>query len=364
MQCENDLPLFDPNASIAIQQALQSFQSVKMLMVMHDLRTYDTLHPYVCLALCPLGIVANLIHILVLTRSKMLRSAVNCILVVIAVCDIITMSSYLMYIIKFEFFAPSSSTGVSYSWVVMLKIHAVVTIALHGITLYCCATLAIIRWSALAKTRNLCFQPLTAWFVFLFFSVIASIVGIICIPTFLVHEIKVVWINGGELFYTIDISEWAIRDSCRYFKLNLWILGIALKALPCLLLCCFTILLVLRLRGNLKRKQILLCRDYNVANVKKSENCSAAVKRNKRNYDRTTFTLIVMLSVFLITELPQGVLAVLNALHTNDVHTILYKNLANLLDLLSLINCYVGFLTYCFLSSKYRQTFIIMLVNS
>ncbi|VDN22568.1 unnamed protein product [Gongylonema pulchrum] len=62
--------------------------------------------------------------------------------------------------------------------------------------------------------------------------------------------------------------------------------------------------------------------------------------------------------------MPQGVLAMLNAMHTNDVHTVLYKNLANLLDLLSLINCYVGFITYCFLSSKYRQTFLVMFIDS
>uniref|UniRef100_A0A0R3S4T9 BTB domain-containing protein n=1 Tax=Elaeophora elaphi TaxID=1147741 RepID=A0A0R3S4T9_9BILA len=140
-------------------------------------------------------------------------------------------------------------------------------------------------------------------------------------------------VDGEQLLYTIDISDWAIHDSCKYFKLNLWILGIALK-----------------------RRQNLLSRKYYFADDaegrKSSSNSNAnnaAAKRSKRNYDRTTLTLVV-------TELPQGVLAMLNALHTNDVHTILYRNLANLLDLLSLINCYVGFMTYYFLSSKYRQT--------
>lgn len=64
-----------------------------------------------------------------------------------------------------------------------------------------------------------------------------------------------------------------------------------------------------------------------------------------------------------MTELPQGLITMLNAHYTNDVHTIIYMNLANVLDVLSLINCYVGFIAYCFLCSKYRQTFMMMLLT-
>ncbi len=61
-----------------------------------------------------------------------------------------------------------------------------------------------------------------------------------------------------------------------------------------------------------------------------------------------------------LTELPQGVIAVLDAIYTTHVHTIIYINVGNFLDLLSLINCFVGFTAFVKISSKYRQTFLLL----
>ena len=84
----------------------------------------------------------------------------------------------------------------------------------------------------------------------------------------------------------------------------------------------------------------------------------SGVRRRNRTYDRTTLTLVVMLAIFIVsliwhrsksnlarcqtTELPQGIIAVLNGIYTNHVHRYIYQLIGDGLDLLSLINCYVG----------------------
>lgn len=52
-----------------------------------------------------------------------------------------------------------------------------------------------------------------------------------------------------------------------------------------------------------------------------------------------------------------GALAILNAVYTSDVHKYIYIYVGELLDLLSLINCNIGFVLFCCMSSRYRTTF-------
>ncbi|KHJ95066.1 hypothetical protein OESDEN_04996 [Oesophagostomum dentatum] len=51
------------------------------------------------------------------------------------------------------------------------------------------------------------------------------------------------------------------------------------------------------------------------------------------------------------------------ALYTSQFHAYVYLSLADVLDLLSLINCYVAFLVYICTSSRYRQTLLSILPN-
>lgn len=58
-----------------------------------------------------------------------------------------------------------------------------------------------------------------------------------------------------------------------------------------------------------------------------------------------------------------GALAILNAIYTSDVTNYIYTNVGECMDLLSLINCNVGFILYSCMSSRYRSTFRNTILN-
>ncbi|CAO4363785.1 hypothetical protein L5515_013020 [Caenorhabditis briggsae] len=333
MEC-NDTRLFDTSNNVTYF-IIEQFYRFRYL--------YSNVHPYLSFVLCILGLAANLIHICVLTRPRMRHSSVHTVLVCIAFSDMGTMSSYLLYISRFEFLPEKE--GYPYIWALFLKCHAMVSIALHAITLYLVVLMAFIRLSAMKLTTSRWLDHTRALTSAIF---IALFVFIMCVPTLLAHQIdettRGVTLTGMYYRYSVGFSTLMLQNGCFLMKGNLWLTGIFLKALPCLLLLTFTIALIHRLRENNEKRKILI----------KEE-------RAKKRGDFTTYMLLLMVTVFLFTELPQGIMAIMNALFTTQFHQMVYLNLADVLDLLSLINCYVAFLVYSFTSSRYRQTLFSLL---
>ncbi|TKR68463.1 hypothetical protein L596_024444 [Steinernema carpocapsae] len=347
--CENDRTLFnmsDP-ATMYLLEQLEAFN-----------RTYTVIHRYFCAIICICGVALNLIHIVVLTRKQMRIYAVNSILSIMAVCDVFTMTSYLVYIIRFKFVENEENVfGYNYYWLLFLLGHVVLSIALHTISLYLSVIMAYIRVTALEKLDSKWVKSRSVGHIFFVTSIV---VAILSIPTLLVHRIEKLDpsffesedVNGTDpnavlpiALYTIGLDPMATERSCTLFKFNLWLTGICFKVIPCFLLFWFTAALMQKLYETSKKRRMLLG-----LNDEKR-------RRKKLAVDKTTYMLIIMLIIFLATELPQGALALLNALYTNDVHTYIYLNLGEVLDLLSLINCNTSFVLYCVMSSRYRLTF-------
>ncbi|KAL3069334.1 hypothetical protein niasHS_018059 [Heterodera schachtii] len=90
------------------------------------------------------------------------------------------------------------------------------------------------------------------------------------------------------------------------------------------------------------------------ANAKRPKSGSGAgVSRT----DRTTRMLLTIVCVFLITELPQGVMAVLNGMFSEEFHYNIYNRVGDILDLLSLCNACTSFIIYCTMSAQFRKEF-------
>ncbi|OZC11279.1 hypothetical protein X798_01695 [Onchocerca flexuosa] len=295
MECPNNPQLFDEN-------------DITVLSIL------STLSEFCLMLLCLFGLFANCTHIWILRRPSMLRSSVHTVLICIALADIGTMSSYAIYLLRYEFYT-SSTGGYSYGWVLLLKLHVVLSTALHSISLIS--------------------------------LLIAFAIFTLCIPTLLAHDI-LPQKNNSYLIksttnlptnfsipdpdsitnkYTIGLSKTFVSNDCFLLKLNLWLTGILMKVTPCILLLCLTHCLLIKLAKN-KKKRMALLRDR-----AKDTGCK----------DRTTYMLLLMVSIFLCTELPQGIIAIFNAIYTAQFHLYIYLTIADVLDVLSLINCYVGF---------------------
>ncbi|CAG5130264.1 unnamed protein product [Candidula unifasciata] len=79
-----------------------------------------------------------------------------------------------------------------------------------------------------------------------------------------------------------------------------------------------------------------------------------------RDNSRTTRMLLVVITLFLVTELPQAVLIVLSATITGFFLKV-YVPLGDVMDMVALVNNGINFLLYCIMSRDFRTTLLDML---
>jgi len=129
-----------------------------------------------------------------------------------------------------------------------------------------------------------------------------------------------------QIGYWFDSNEF-VTDTTR--TINFWLFGVAMKVVPCVamkvvpcvVLTVLSALLVRAMRLADLRRRRLLSQGRRVESDRAGE----------RN--RTTAMLVVVVLCFLVTELPQGVLALLSGFHTNLFYSV-YAPLGDVWDIL------------------------------
>ena len=124
-----------------------------------------------------------------------------------------------------------------------------------------------------------------------------------------------------------------------------WMYGVIIKTAPCFLLMILSTFLVRAMSKAKQRRARLLNSISRVTN-----------QDSEGEHNRTTMMLVAVVLSFVITELPQGILAWVGGLSTTFFKDI-YIHVGDMMDILVLINSAFNFILYCIMSQQFRDTF-------
>ncbi|XP_013783423.2 sex peptide receptor-like [Limulus polyphemus] len=299
---------------------------------------YTEFHGYLSLTVCTFGIITNILNIVVLTRKDMM-SPTNTILTGLAVADMFVMLSYVPYSIHMYIRSHQlANERYSFSWAVFTLIHAHLTVVCHTVSIWLTVTLAMWRLLSISFPTN------SKKWCCMFRAKCAILCTYVCCPLFCVPTYLTFTIREdgrGTNKYTVTFSDSAVRHNHLLERVNFWIFSVLMKLVPCIALTGLSLALVRVLYVTNVRKHRL-----------KNRNTSC-----KPTTDRTTKMLLVVLLVFLLTEFPTGILALLCGILGKVFFVNVYHNLGEVMDIMALINSGVNFILYCTMSRKFRQTF-------
>lgn len=327
--------------------------------------SYRQVHGYVSLVVCLFGMLANTMNIIVLTRKDMI-SPTNVILTGLAFADNLVMIEYIpfavhMYVLRQR----PLREKFSYPWTVYVLIHAHVTQVFHTISIWLTLTLAVWRYLSVAhplSSRSWCTLDRAL------LAIAIAYVGspILCMPlylTFTIQERNMTnpqQVNETLTLYFLGTSELAKANNSLLENINFWTYSVVIKIIPCVALTILSFRLISALVQARERRDQLKNKNRQPSKSTAESGSGSGSSRSGPeggHTDRTTKMLLAVLILFLITEFPQGILALLSGILGDAFFTNCYGHLGELMDILALINGAINFILYCTMSRQFRQTF-------
>ena len=157
------------------------------------------------------------------------------------------------------------------------------------------------------------------------------------IPQYVFTSVHAESSNSTEVYRIRSIDIKTTTDRSPLQTVLFWIFLIYGKWIPCLLIIVFGILLLCSLHKSKKRTEKLK---------------GAQTKARLKQHTRTTVMLLIIILMYIISELPQTVVLVMG-LASGDILN--YILLGDTIDMLCLINNSVNIILYCAMSKQFRD---------
>ena len=304
----------------------------------------------VSLAVAIFGVVFNILNIVVLSQPKM-RNAVNLLLTLMAVSELLLLIFYIPFVLIFNVGFPSDvynsfhTTNLNSARFMLFHVDA--TIFFHTCTSWLLITTACFRFIFVQfplQSAKLCSYNR---------AIIAGVLTIIAslavsMPNMFVNSIMTATTCGDnsstdcEPLYTVaQSSKYASKDVINF---NFWLYASVGKFIPAILLLVFTIFLLKVLREAAARK-------------KRLQNDSA---NNSNEHTQTTRMLFAVVVLFFLVECPHGILIIYMSV-TKDYYT--YHYLGEVIDLVTLLAFSLNLILYSTMSRQYRMLFLELFIK-
>lgn len=310
---------------------------------------YVRVHGYISTIICVCGVILNAANIVVLTRKNMI-SSINVLLTWLAVTDNLKMLDYLIfaievYILKdpqLDYLHSFSRKKAKY-----IEFHASFALVCHNIGIWLTVALATFRFLYIwfpTKGKALC----TVMRAKLTVGLIYFTIAVICIPNYCTNYLERKDIDQEKApnmtcppIYSVEM----ISQKNVIFTINTYIQAIFSKLIPCVLLTVLTFSLIYAMHQAYKKRKLLLSQGHDLD------------ARRHHEHNRTTGMLLAVVILFLLVELPQGIMTLMIVFFPAEWMDRVYDNIGDLHELFALCNNAINFVLYCTMSKQFRKTF-------
>lgn len=337
------------NGSWAWNGTLDYLNVTRELPIRYAQPMYGYMMPFLLL----ITIVANTLIVVVLSKRHM-RTPTNAVLMAMALSDMFTLlfpAPWLFYMYTFgNHYKPLSPVGACYAYTIM---NEVIPTLFHTASIWLTLALAVQRYIYVCHApvaRTWCTMPRVLKCI-TWIGILATLHQSTRFLDKVYEPVTITW-RGQHPITVCRVHDAAwVRDTVSldvYYTMYYGFRVIFVHMGPCISLVALNVLLFRAMReAQLKRDKLF------------KENRKSECKR-LRDSNCTTLMLIVVVTVFLMTEIPLAVVTILHII-SSSITEILDYTVANVLVLFTnffiIVSYPINFAIYCGMSRQFRETF-------